>query len=58
MVIARSHLVSLPKPKMGKRRKKKASSSGASNTVDPSSSSGEPIFDFYENELIQKVLYY
>lgn len=53
VVIARSHLVSMPKLKMGKKRKQKATSE-ASNTT-PSSSTDEPIFDFYENELIHKV---
>ena len=53
VVIARSHLVSMPKLKMGKKRKKKAASE-ASNTAT-SSSTDEPIFDFYENELIHRV---
>ena len=54
VVIARSHLVSMPKLKMGKKRKKKATSE-ASNTAPSSSSADEPIFDFYENELIHRV---
>ena len=53
VVIARSHLVSMPKLKMGKKRKKKAASE-ASNAA-PSSSTDQPIFDFYENELIHRV---
>ena len=52
VIIARSHLVSMPKLKMGKKRKKKAASE-ASNAA--SSSADEPIFDFYENELIHSV---
>lgn len=56
VVITRSHLMSMPKLKMGKKRKKKAAaSSEASSTATPSSSSDEPIFDFYENELIHRV---
>ena len=56
VVIARSHLMSLPKLKMGKKRKKKATSDHeASNTTPSSSLADEPIFDFYENELIHRV---
>ena len=54
VIIARSHLVSMPKLKMGKKRKKKATASEASNSLT-SSSADEPIFDFYENELIHRV---
>lgn len=52
ILIARSHLVSVPKLKVGKKRKKKAASE--SNSAIPSSDE-EPIFDFFENELIHKV---
>ena len=53
VVIARSHLVSMPKLKVGKKRKKKAASEASSSLT--SSSVDEPIFDFYENELIHRV---
>lgn len=52
IVIGRSHLVNMPKPKMGKKRKNKAAGEGATF----SSSDLEPVFDFYENELIHKVI--
>ena len=53
VLIARSHLVNLPKPKMGKKRKKKAASDDCEAAL--SSSEAEPVFDFYENELIHRV---
>lgn len=53
VIIARSYLMNMPKLKMGKKRKKKAASE-ASNTAT-SSSADEPIFDFYENELLHTV---
>lgn len=55
VLIGRSHLVSMPKPKMGKKRKKKAL---AASEASPSISGPEPVFDFYENELIHKVIWH
>ena len=52
VLVARSHLVNLPKPKMGKKRKNKAASDGGAALT---SSNAEPVFDFYENELIHRV---
>lgn len=54
ILIGRSHLVNIPTPKMGKKRKSKVVGKGASTSV--SSSDAEPIFDFYENELIHRVM--
>lgn len=54
ILIGRSHLVNMPKPKMGKKRKSKAAGKGAASSM--SSSDVEPIFDFYENELIHRVM--
>ena len=51
ILIGRSHLVNMPKPK---KRKNKVAGKGASTSV--SSSDAEPIFDFYENELIHRVM--
>ena len=55
ILLGRSHLVNMSKPKMGKKRKSKAAGKGASPPVS-SSVTAEPIFDFYENELIHRVM--
>ena len=55
VLIGRSHLVNLPKPKTGKKRKTKAKAA-TKEGAGISGAEGEPVFDFYENELIHKVL--
>ena len=58
LVIARSHVVSVARPLAGKKRRRKGKiPAAASQGTDRGTESNEdpPVFDFFENEILQKV---